>query len=59
LEYWRDDTDKGNRNIQNNPISVANYATEIPHGITCDRSRNLVVRDLPLAAKTWCVLEVY
>ena len=50
LGYWWYDSDRGRRSVQNNPVSVSNFTTEILQGIAWDKSRTFVVRELRLTA---------
>jgi len=54
-----ENTDRGKRIFQNNPVLVSNYPTEFPHSIAWDRSPISMMRDLRITAETWRGLHVF
>jgi len=50
MGYFGEDIDRVKRSVQNHPVSVPIYPTEIPHGMSWDGSRTFFMRGLGLPA---------
>jgi hypothetical protein len=44
MEHWWNDTDSGKLKYWERNLSLLVYAPQIPHGLTCDRTRTSAVR---------------